>query len=131
MTTSEHTPQNPEIAKYPKSILVIDDDEAINYGMTRMLRKLGHEVQSARNLEFANVLLADNSFDFILCDCVFKGSFRDGIQFITEHAESNKYPNTRWILISAFINTETIADGIEYYEKPVSTDFLRELLDQP
>src|SRR4029450_13123840 len=49
-------------------VLVVDDDPGILSGLTRLLQRDGHTVQTATNGQEALALLHERGFDLILCD---------------------------------------------------------------
>ena len=50
------------------SILVVEDDENLNRGITFSLKKSGYEVFSAESVKKAKRIASDNNVDVTICD---------------------------------------------------------------
>jgi CheY-like chemotaxis protein len=49
-------------------VLVVDDDPGILSGLTRLLQRDGHTVETATDGQAALALLQEGGYDLILCD---------------------------------------------------------------
>ncbi|HEX4697712.1 MAG TPA: HAMP domain-containing protein [Candidatus Udaeobacter sp.] len=74
--------------RQPMRILLVEDHEDTNRSLTNLLRRRGHHVQSALNLESALQLSADNEFDVLISDLALP----DGSGIDLMHKLSSKPP---------------------------------------
>ena len=84
-------PPKPETGKFssisPKSILLIDDEEAILEILTEMLEQYGHRVVAVVNAQTALEKLSSDTYDLMLCDMKMPGM--SGQQFYSEVKKIN------------------------------------------
>jgi DNA-binding response OmpR family regulator len=82
-------------------ILIVDDEELIVLAMRKYFEGMGYAVDSAHDLERAQVLLADVPYDLVIADLRLTGRGEaEGLQIVSDvHQRSTE---TRVILLSAF-----------------------------
>jgi two-component system response regulator PilR (NtrC family) len=107
-------------------ILVVDDEESIREFLEIMLKKEGYEVTLAEDGQKAKDLLAKKSFDMIISDLQMPNV--TGIELLKYVKES--YPETVFMLITAFGTTETAVEAMkmgayDYLTKPFKIDEVR------
>jgi len=108
------------------SILVVDDERAIQDTIAWCLRTDGHEVRTAGSGEEAMAIMADQGFDLILSDIIMPGL--SGVELLRKaHA---LHPQTLVVLIPAFATVETAVEALregasDYVLKPFKFDDLR------
>lgn len=61
-------------------ILVVEDDENLNRGITFSLKKSGYEVFSAESVKKAKRIASDNNVDVIICDVNLPDG--NGLEFV-------------------------------------------------
>lgn len=71
-------------------ILVIDDDDRLRLLLKQYLSKNKFKVSTCPNIEKANILLQEFSFDIIILDVMMPG--KTGIEFLLEKANDIKTP---------------------------------------
>ena len=71
-------------------ILVIDDDDRLRLLLKQYLSKNKFKVSTCPNIEKANILLQDFSFDIIILDVMMPG--KTGIEFLLEKDDNIKTP---------------------------------------
>ncbi|HEX9985090.1 MAG TPA: response regulator [Thermoanaerobaculia bacterium] len=103
-------------------ILIVDDEELIVISMRRYFEGLGYQVDSAHELEEAQALLANYSYDLVIADLRLTGiGGVEGLQIVADVHQ--RCPNTRVILLSAFgtpeIERESFNRGADaFLQKP-------------
>lgn len=107
-------------------ILVVDDEESIREFLEIMLKKEGYEVTIAEDGAKAKDILTKKSFDMIISDLQMPNM--TGIELLKHVKES--YPDTVFMLITAFGTTETAVDAMkmgayDYVTKPFKIDEVR------
>ncbi|MNK52443.1 Transcriptional regulatory protein ZraR [compost metagenome] len=107
-------------------ILVVDDEESIREFLEIMLKKEGYEVTLAEDGQKAKDLLVKKSFDMIISD--LQMPHVTGIELLKHVKES--YPETVFMLITAFGTTETAVEAMkmgayDYLTKPFKIDEVR------
>lgn len=107
-------------------ILVVDDEESIREFLEIMLKKEGYEVTTAEDGAKAKEILLKKSFDMIISDLQMPNV--TGIELLKHVKES--YPDTVFMLITAFGTTETAVDAMkmgayDYVTKPFKIDEVR------
>jgi DNA-binding response OmpR family regulator len=82
-------------------ILIVDDEELIVTAMRKYFERLGYAVDSAFELEEAQALLANYSYDLVIADLRLTGiGGVEGLQIVSDvHRHS---ATTRVVLLSAF-----------------------------
>ena len=61
-------------------ILVVEDDENLNRGITFSLKKSGYEVFSAESVKKAKRIVSDNNVDVTICDVNLPDG--NGLEFV-------------------------------------------------
>jgi len=107
-------------------ILVVDDEESIREFLEIMLKKEGYEVTLAEDGQKAKDLLSKKTFDMIISD--LQMPHVTGIELLKHVKES--YPDTVFMLITAFGTTETAVEAMkmgayDYLTKPFKIDEVR------
>ncbi|WP_347357602.1 sigma-54 dependent transcriptional regulator [Bdellovibrio sp.] len=107
-------------------ILVVDDEESIREFLEIMLKKEGYEITLAEDGQKAKDLLTKKTFDMIISD--LQMPHVTGIELLKHVKES--YPDTVFMLITAFGTTETAVEAMkmgayDYLTKPFKIDEVR------
>ena len=107
-------------------ILVVDDEESIREFLEIMLKKEGYEVTTAEDGQNAKDILSKKSFDMVISD--LQMPHVTGIELLKHVKES--YPDTVFMLITAFGTTETAVEAMkmgayDYVTKPFKIDEVR------
>jgi two-component system, NtrC family, response regulator PilR len=107
-------------------ILVVDDEESIREFLEIMLKKEGYDVTLAEDGEKAMDVLKKRSIDMIISDLQMPKV--TGIELL-KHVREN-YPDTVFMMITAFGTTETAVDAMkmgayDYLTKPFKLDEVR------
>lgn len=93
--------QQHEAVKRAERILIVDDEELIVKAMRRYFEGLGYSVDSAHELEEAQALLANRSYDLVIADLRLTGiGGVEGLQIVADVHQ--RCANTRVMLLSAF-----------------------------
>lgn len=107
-------------------ILVVDDEESIREFLEIMLKKEGYEITLAEDGQKAKDLLTKKTFDMIISD--LQMPHVTGIELLKHVKDS--YPDTVFMLITAFGTTETAVEAMkmgayDYLTKPFKIDEVR------
>jgi DNA-binding response OmpR family regulator len=103
-------------------ILIVDDEELIVTAMRKYFERLGYAVDSAFELEEAQALLANYSYDLVIADLRLTGiGGVEGLQIVSDVHQ--RCANTRVMLLSAFgtaeIERESFNRGADaFLQKP-------------
>jgi len=108
------------------SILVVDDERAIQDTLAWCLRNDGHGVRTAGSGEEAMAVMADQTFDLIVSDIIMPGL--SGVDLLRKAHVLQ--PQTLFVLITAFATVETAVEALregasDYIVKPFKFDELR------
>jgi CheY-like chemotaxis protein len=111
------------------SVLLVDDDADVAWGVGRCLARAGFSVTSSGNGAEAMTLLASRHYDFLLTD--IRMPVVNGIE-LTGWVRKNR-PQTRVIVMTAFgspaIRQLSFRKGaIQYLEKPLDPNLLIEVI---
>ena len=111
--------------------LVVDDEPGIRFFVEETLRRIGHDITTAKSGEEALKTLRDTPFDLVVLDLKLGGKV-NGIKVL--EAIRWRWPNTSVIILTAHGSLDTalkaIDQGIEkYVQKPLSPQDLRELVE--
>lgn len=112
-------------------ILIIDDDPDIRTVMTILLKKHGHEIETASKHEEVFVKLDEFTPDVILLDVLLSGA--DGRQICKRIKEKGNTKNTPVIMFSAHPGAADKIDSYgadDFIAKPVNTDILLEKISK-
>src|SRR5258705_12425449 len=109
------------------SILVVDDEPAIQDILTWALSAEGYRVATAGNGEEALARVGEEEFDIIVTDIVMPGI--DGLEVLERSRVLN--PRAAVIVMTAYAALETAIAALrrgasDYLEKPFSVDLLKE-----
>jgi two-component system response regulator AtoC len=104
-------------------ILVIDDEENMRHMLSVMLTRQGYHADQAANGEGALLLLAENVYDFILCD--IRMPEMDGKTFLVRALEH--HVSAPIIMMSAYASVETAIEcmklgAYDFISKPFKKD---------
>jgi two-component system response regulator PilR (NtrC family) len=111
----------------PSYILIVDDELSMRELLEYMLKREGYRVDCAENGRKAEALVAQNSYDLLLCDIRLGDiSGLDVLRACKKH-----HPGTVVIMISAYASTEVAVEAMnegayDYVPKPFNKDELME-----
>ena len=113
----------------PKSahILVVDDEGAIRYSISKTLQRVGYQVSAAASGEEALALLDEQEYDVVLTDIRMPGL--TGVELLAKIKE--KAPDSIVILMTAYASLGTAVESLrlgahDYLIKPVSSQDIRQ-----
>ena len=118
----------------PMKLLILDDDDSLTRAMAQYFCARGYELEVASELEQAEALLSNGSFDAVITDVRLSNLQQaEGLMllgFIQERALA-----TRVMVVTAYdvaeIRAEAMRLGAEhFFVKPVSLDRVAALLDR-
>jgi len=92
-----------------KKILIVDDEEAIQRILRRIVKKVGRGCATAASAEEARYLLKEEAFDLILCDIRLPGE--SGLDLVG-HIVSD-YPETAVIMVSGVEDPKIVEKALE------------------
>ena len=106
-------------------ILVVDDEESMCQFLSIMLRKDGHEVQTASSGEKALQMIVDEPFDAVITDIRMSG--KNGLDVLSGVKETD--PTLPVVILTAYASQETAIEAVNlgaysYIEKPYDVDQL-------
>ena len=85
------------------SVLIIDDDDAMRYGLGRELKKCGCRISEKSSVEDALTDLETNHYDIVFSDMRFPCGM-DGEDLLAIVVD--KYPGTHMILVSCSMDSQ-------------------------
>ncbi len=108
------------------SILVVDDERAIQDSIAWCLRADGHDVRTAPDGEKAMEIMAGQDFDVVISDIIMPGV--SGLELLRK--ARTLHPRTLVVLITAYATVETAVEALregasDYVLKPFKFDDLR------
>ncbi|TMG73334.1 MAG: sigma-54-dependent Fis family transcriptional regulator [Betaproteobacteria bacterium] len=108
------------------SILVVEDERAIQDSLAWCLRTDGHEVRTAGDGEEAMAIMAGQDFDVVISDIIMPGA--SGLDLLRK--ARTLHPRTLVVLITAYATVETAVEALregasDYVLKPFKFDDLR------
>ncbi len=117
------------MAKQPKRILVVDDEENARIGLSRLLSNEGFLVDSVSNGYEALNYLRQQEVNLIISDINMPEM--NGITFLKELNKS--FPQSNVIMITAYGGVESYIEAMnlgvfEYINKPVKIDELKSII---
>ncbi len=117
------------IAGSIRSVLLVDDDEAVRTVIGEQLREMGLDVEAVADGESAIAALQDASrnFDLLLTDFAMPGL--NGVETIRSAREAR--PNLRAVLMTGYADDEavsTVRDAISVLRKPIDLGELAKAL---
>lgn len=112
-------------------ILVVDDEPSISWGLTRLARGMGHEVDVAASAEQGLTIAATNRPDVLILDVRLPGM--DGLQAM--EAFGRHLAGAPIIIITAFGDLATAVDAVrkgafEYVVKPFDLAEIRAVIER-
>jgi DNA-binding response OmpR family regulator len=117
------------VAPDPKSahILVVDDDGAVRYSISKTLQRVGYQVSSAASGEEALEMLSKHDYEVVLTDVRMPGL--TGVELLGKIKE--KAPDSIVILMTAYASLGTAVEGLrlgahDYLIKPISSQDIRQ-----
>ena len=122
------------MSKNNKRILVVDDEEAMLFGFTRVLQSPEIDIDTAQALSEATKLINDKKYNVIVADLRLTNSTEmEGLDIIRFAKE--KQPECKVIVLTAYGEKDTKekvhALGADFYfEKPVSPKNIKEIIDK-
>lgn len=115
----------------PKTILVVDDEEDLTWGISRSLSntKFNLTVHTASSGDEAVTLLSEQAFDLVISD--FRMPGKNGLDLILYVRQ--RHPETRIILMTAYGSQDILRKAEErgsffYIEKPFDMGYLKQLV---
>lgn len=117
------------MAKQPKRILVVDDEENARVGLSRLLANEGFVVDSVTNGYEALNYLQQQEVNLIISDINMPEM--NGITFLKEL--NKNFPKSNVIMITAYGGVESYIEAMnlgvfEYINKPVKIDELKSII---
>ncbi|MBI5931671.1 MAG: response regulator transcription factor [Chloroflexi bacterium] len=114
---------NPEDAL----ILVVDDEGAIRYSVTKTLERVGYQVMTASSGEEALDIMAQNDFDVVVTDIRMPGI--SGVDLLARIKEQS--PDAIVILMTGYASLGTAVESLrlgahDYLIKPSTSEDIRE-----
>lgn len=111
-------------------VLLIDDDPDVRESLRRMIA-LEHEVDAVGSVDRAMALLADRSYELVVCDMVMPG--RSGLGFLEDVARRwPELPKRVVLMTGAMLDVDQIALfaalGVQIVQKPIGLRDFEELL---
>src|SRR5215467_5054925 len=108
-------------------ILVVDDEGAIRYSISKTLQRVGYQVSAAASGEEALEMLADQNFDVVLTDIRMPGL--TGVELLSKIRE--KAPDAIVILMTGYASLGTAVESLrlgahDYLIKPSSSQDIRQ-----
>ena len=112
-------------------VLIIDDDNLVSVSMSKVLTKLGYNVETCLNPERANSIIKEFEPNIILLDIYL--TTHNGLDLLKEF--KNTYPEIPVIMITGFADTKTTVSAMksgayEFLLKPMELDYLKFVLDK-
>jgi len=115
-----------ETKEKQKRILIIDDEENMRHMLQTMLTRYGYATCSAKDGSEGLAMLADQQFDFILCDV--KMPQMNGMEFLK--AGRDRLLSTTVIMMSAYGSLDMAIDAMklgayDFVSKPFKNEEIR------
>ncbi len=110
---------------FPKTILVIDEDDNLRHTLTIILQRAGYRVIATGFIYKAEECLSSGNFDLVLLDLKMPNG--EDLNFLSTMRCS--YPELPVIILSAYPSNETKSKLIDekslnLYIKPLEPDFI-------
>jgi CheY-like chemotaxis protein len=114
------------------TILLVDDDEIVRFGLAELLEDKGYDVTTAGSVSEALKLISAGSYDVLLSDLHMPGK-GDGLTVVSAMRHAN--PKAVTILLSAFPEMDAAAHAIllqadQILVKPMNIPALIETIEQ-
>ena len=112
-------------------ILVVDDEGAIRYSISKTLQRVGYQVHTAENGEKALEMMEHQMYDVVLTDIRMPGL--TGVELLSEIKE--QAPDAVVILLTGYASLETAIESLrlgahDYLVKPSSSQDIRNSVAQ-
>lgn len=112
-------------------ILVVDDEGAIRYSISKTLQRVGYQVQTAASGEEALEMIRQQPFDVVLTDIRMPGL--TGVELLAEIKK--EAPDAVVILLTGYASLETAIESLrlgahDYLVKPSSSQDIRQSVAQ-
>lgn len=109
-------------------ILIVDDEGAIRYSLSKALQRLGYQVMEASSGEEALAFMDENAFDVVLTDIRMPHGL-EGVELLNEIKK--RAPDTIVILMTAYASMGSAIEGLrlgahDYLIKPISNTDIRQ-----
>ncbi len=109
------------------SVLVVDDEAAIRYSVSKTLQRVGYSVREAANGEDALDIIRGETFDVVLTDIRMPPGL-DGVELVRRIKDTD--PDTIVILMTAYPSLNTAVEALrlgahDYLIKPSSSVDIR------
>jgi len=113
----------------PRRILVVDDEELIRKGLSRIAKSLGHEVDVAADAEEALLLALSSPPDLVLTDLNMPG--RSGLELVTDLRERGI--EATFVVLTAFGSIDSAIDATrrgvyDYLMKPIDPERIQTVI---
>lgn len=115
-----------------KRILIVEDEAALLFGLTRLLKDSETQIDTSTTLSEAAKLLKQNSYQFIITDLRLSGS--NSIEGFDIVKLAKKYqPYGKVAIMTAYAESAILEKakelGVDYFlEKPIPLSKIKELL---
>ena len=115
------------------NILLVDDTATIRNLVAAMLKRMGYEVQSAKDGTEAWALLQERTFDLLLTD--WNMPQMSGLELVQQVRSTSELDALPIIMLTTRGNKDDIVDALKagvdnYATKPVTPDELRDKIDK-
>lgn len=112
-------------------ILVVDDEGAIRYSISKTLQRVGYQVQTASSGEEALDMMQQQEYDVVLTDIRMPGL--SGVELLAKIKE--RAPDAVVILLTGYANLESAIESLrlgahDYLTKPSSSQSIRDSVSQ-
>jgi DNA-binding response OmpR family regulator len=114
-------------------ILIVDDEEALLFGFSRMFKSPLTAVDTTQTVDSAKSLLKKRNYSIIISDLMLSPAPQiEGFEIIQYAKETQ--PDSKIIIITAYGGNDTKKQvqslGVDYYfEKPVSPSKIKKILN--
>lgn len=114
-------------------LLIVDDEETVVFALKRYFQTEGYEVDTARELEEAEALLAGSRYDMVLADlCLSDGSGNEGLEVVRFARRYN--PAALIVMLTGHgtreVKSEAFRRGIDaFLDKPTDLEQLAEIVE--
>lgn len=122
--------QNGIIARVPRRVLVVDDEQRMANSVKTLLSASGYEVDTAFNGNDGIERLREKEYPVVVTDL----RMNDGDGFDVMNAMTNR-PNSAFIIMTGYASTESAITALrqkafDYFTKPFDFDVLRASVDR-